>query len=393
MGQRAPVLIGEALRVMGREKVQAGIASAAGQRPARDGSRSACRRHPRHHRPVEARGIECGGLLVEPPEDRGIAPLQPHHHPPRCGFAHEQVVDVGLCPGRAIGNLAHGNDPGLATGKFKDRGVDQPVVHDDIRLVQEPPRLQRQEFGIPRPGTDQMHDAPPGLHAPGQKPFQLGLGRRCTVLQRPRPGLEIEARPEHPPGARLERLDPATKSLTDPGKGAQRRRQQLLDPGLDPAGQDRRGALGADGNRHRIAIDDGRRDEIAALEIVDDIDERPRGTADRHGASILGRVGIGTIDEGRALGIARVERALHKRQPPGPMPDPQLRIRGHAIDEKPRLGLQQQAQLRDRSLSGTGHDHPAITQIKKDREVAHGCSRWRSGRYIGHFPFKPQRCA
>ena len=97
--------------------------------------------------------------------------------------------------------------------------------------------------------------------------------------------------------------------------------------------------------------------------------ERARGLADRSGVCIGPGIGSGAIDEHRAIGIAGGKRPLHQRQPPGPVPDLQLRVRLGPEDGDPRLGLQQQAQLRDRGFPGTGHDHPAAAQIEEDGTI------------------------
>ena len=57
------------------------------------------------------------------------------------------------------------------------------------------------------------------------------------------------------------------------------RRQPALDPGLDLAGENGRGAFGADGDDDRIAVDDGRHDEIALRGTVDDVHRQAAGRA------------------------------------------------------------------------------------------------------------------
>ena len=136
------------------------------------------------------------------------------------------------------------------------------------------------------------------------------------ACQRQRPALEVEAGPERPPRPRIERLDPRPEALADPGQPPERRRQHRLDLGLDLAREDGRRALGADRDRHRVAVDDRGRDEIAAVEVVDDVDERAGRAADRRRPSVaLGLAGR-AVDERRAVGVARRQVARHELEPP-----------------------------------------------------------------------------
>ena len=47
----------------------------------------------------------------------------------------------------------------LAAGELEDRRRHQPVVDDDVRLVQQAAGLEGQELGVARAGADEVDDA------------------------------------------------------------------------------------------------------------------------------------------------------------------------------------------------------------------------------------------
>jgi hypothetical protein len=165
-------------------------------------------------------------------------------------------------------------------------------------------------------------------------------------------------------------LDAGAEGLADAGQEAEPGRQHRLDLGLDLAGEHRGGALGADGDGHGVAVDDGGGDEVGS-EVVDDVDERAGGAADRGGAGVLGRVAVGAVEQCRAGGVAVVDGAFGQRQAALGGPAQHLRVGFGAVDGDAGLGLQEQAQLRDRDPARAGDDDAAAAQVEEDGEMAH----------------------
>ncbi len=66
-----------------------------------------------HHLEGNPGLLEPGDLLPAPAEHEGIAALQPHHPLPLPGQAHQQVVDLVLGQGVAVGSLAHEHPLGV----------------------------------------------------------------------------------------------------------------------------------------------------------------------------------------------------------------------------------------------------------------------------------------
>ena len=147
--------------------------------------------------------------------------------------------------------------------------------------------------------------------------------------------------------------------------------QARLQIGLDRAGEHRGRALGADGDGHRVAVDDGGGDELAVVQVVDDVDQRAVRPRDRGGAGVLGRVLVGGIEERGAGRVAGLHRAAHEAQAPLGRPALDLGRRVGGEDREVRLGLQQEPQLGQRRLAAARQDDPAAGEGQEDREMLH----------------------
>ena len=92
-------------------------------------------------------------LRPSPPEQEGVAPLQPHDRPVlprlgrRLGRLPDQRVDVGLGPARSVvAALPDAYRPAVAGDHLRDRvgRKAEVVVEDDVRLAEQPQGLQWQ---------------------------------------------------------------------------------------------------------------------------------------------------------------------------------------------------------------------------------------------------------
>ena len=124
-----------------------------------------------------------------------------------------------------------------------------------------------------------------------------------------------EAVPEPAPGAASR--DGCGRALAQAGgpagEPAQARRQHRLEPRLDLPREDRCCALGADRHHHRIAVDDGRRDEVAQLLPVDGVDRHAGRPRHRHRARRFGIVLERHIGQPHAGEVARRQRPRLQR--------------------------------------------------------------------------------
>ena len=174
--------------------------------------------------------------------------------------------------------LADRHTLGIAPDQVQDEGRNQPVMIDNVRLLDEAQGLEGQQFRIAWPGADDVYDTLPART--GKTGSHLGLGARKIAgigklrrpsrqrpLPEPAPVGKVRQRrlhhPAQPPGQRGELADP-------PG-------QQRLDLRPDRLRQYRRIAIRSDCNHDFAAIDDGRHGEIAKLRPVDHIERHPRG--------------------------------------------------------------------------------------------------------------------
>jgi len=127
-------------------------------------------------------------LLAAPPEDGGVAALQPDDVLAPVGAVAHQFVDLTL--GRAVGRaLAHVD--GLDGGRefVEDRLVRQRIVEDDVRVPESVPRPPGEQFGVTGTGTDERNPSTRlvGLLRRRRRLVVVGLpGRRPLVVGRRR---------------------------------------------------------------------------------------------------------------------------------------------------------------------------------------------------------------
>jgi hypothetical protein len=132
-----------------------------------------------------------------------------------------------------------------------------------------------------------------------------------------------------------------------------------------------RRALGADRDGHGIAVDDGGRDEIAVLQIVDDVDQRALGAGDVGDTGVLGRILGCAVDCYGAARVARFERSAVQGQPPLGRPIHDLGRGSGREDDDLRLGFQEQPELGQRRLAAARQDDAAARDRQEDGEMLH----------------------
>jgi hypothetical protein len=142
-----------------------------------------------------------------------------------------------------------------------------------------------------------------------------------------------------------QRLHRPADGFPDACERAERGWQPRLQVGLDRARQNGGRALGADRDGHGIAVDDGGRDEIAVLQIVDDVDQRALGAGDVGDTGVLGRILGCAVDCYGAARVARFERSAVQGQPPLGRPIHDLGRGSGREDDDLRLGFQEQPEL------------------------------------------------
>ena len=155
-------------------------------------------------------------------------------------------------------------------------------------------------------------------------------------------------------------------------RGPEGNRHLRLDCRLEVSGQYGSRSFGSDGHRDRIAIHDGGCDEVAAFEIVNDVDGDPAPPGQRGNARILRAITVRAVDECRTGEIAGFHATRVVAQRAFTVPRQDLRIRARAEHGDPGVALQKQAQLGHRNLPGAGDDDAPAREAKEDRKMLHG---------------------
>ena len=256
------------LGMAGDELHPAGVAPV-GQRDLQLGRGAERGRDPRYDLHRNAGGTAGGKLLGGAAEHHGIAALEAHHTLAVARQTHHQAIDVVLPAGGTAAGLADQHAPRLAPRQLEDLRADQPVVEDDVGRLQGAERLEGEQLRIARPGADEGDRS--AIAGPRKSQVsQVLLGRRRTgrecLVRKPTP--KVAARRAHRQSCRDGRAQALRRRRPD----AEGWVQQRLDLGADRLAQDRRGAIGADADHHRRAIDDAAEAEGRELGCVDDVD-------------------------------------------------------------------------------------------------------------------------
>ncbi|MNN49257.1 hypothetical protein D3C81_1637720 [compost metagenome] len=179
--------------------------------------------------------------------------------------------------------------------------------------------------------------------------------------------------PEHPALLHISEalLYRPTELLRQPSQATVSRRNQRLQTGAHQTGQHRR--IATAGNRHHQwrAVDDGRKNHTAEFRCIHHIDRQITGIGIAGHPSIELLI-IGSCNHQHAAVQIRLPIAaqyqlaaalLHQAAQAGLDPGRHYPKRG------PRLG--QQPRLAQSDLTSADHQHPAATQIVKERKKVH----------------------
>ena len=251
----------------------------------------------------DAGGAQGGDLLAGAAEDQRIARLQPDDTAAVRGLAHQDRIDLGLRNRVTTLALADRNAFRIAPAHGDDGIRHQRVVHDDVGLLQQALRAQRQKVLGSGTGADQPDEA--GFLVAGVEQALRLAARRIRA-----PGLQMgsdrageEAGPEAAAldAAGNDAHDRVAEALGKAGEITGLARQHRLDARADVTGEHRADAGGGDGDGDRRAVDQSADIEVADLRPVDGIGrnaERPRSDDD---GGVLRLLAAGGKDEGRAV--------------------------------------------------------------------------------------------
>ena len=281
------------------------------QRDAGVGGATQPRRHAGNHLEVDAELAQGLDFLAAPPEDEGVAALQPHHPSPSLGAGQQHRVDFGLPDAVEGSPLADIDALGVAAAARQDGRRHQVVVIDDVRPLQCVQRLQREEVRITRSGA---HEGDETLPRPrGGKPLQMCLGAGLVALRHQFGHRAVERlAPEVPPRlgiwqTRVEAGAVAADELRDAADGG---RQQRLDALAQVRGEGRRGAAGGNGDRDGAPSHDAREHGRAERRVVHGVHQHGVGVAGIEHLSVHGALAGGGDDEPPPGHVLFAERAL-----------------------------------------------------------------------------------
>jgi hypothetical protein len=100
--------------------------------------------------------MKVGRLLAAAAEQIRIAAFETYDLAPVAGKTDEQGIDLVLRYGMAFGLLADADPSGPRRDQRQDRVGHQAIIDNDVGLIQQTARLERQQIRISRPGADQV---------------------------------------------------------------------------------------------------------------------------------------------------------------------------------------------------------------------------------------------
>ncbi len=334
---------------------------AMGERDAELGGAGQRRGHAGHHHGPDARGAQGGELLSAAGEDQRVAALEADDALALAGEADEQRIDLGLGQAVIAARLADIVALGVLAGAGEDLGGDEPVMDDGIRRAEQALGVEGEELGIAGTGADEIDDPLLGraLHRLLERRF-----RRLFLPGEDEIGESSgeQAFEETPAGGGWHQgPEPCPRPLERAGERPEAGGKAGLEFGAEVAGEQGRGARGADRDRKRGAIDDGGPVEGREIGPIDDVD----GDAPR-----LGRLG-----KRRKIGLWRIRP--HGQGESGE----RLGLRGGArgkiagieagaADELRAVGGERLRLVRGARAVAHDEDAPAA-QVEKERKEAH----------------------
>ena len=217
------------------------------------------------------------------------------------------------------GALADVHPLGVAAHQSEHGFGDEAIVEHHIGLLHQTQRAKGEQIWISGTSADQIDLSPGRAVLPGarQQGFQLAAGRGgpAAVHQLGDAAREDPLPESAPFGLAVDmRAHRGAVFTGESGELAGAFGQQCFDARAQHAGQDRGRAAAADGQAHRVAIDDGRKGYRTEFGLIDDIDgdaARPGGTI--HGA-VDRRSAGGRYHEHGAIQIGCTKAAAHQDQ-------------------------------------------------------------------------------
>jgi hypothetical protein len=137
-------------------------------------------------------------FFATPTEHIGIAAFEPNHGFSSHRTVAEDLMDLVLGERVIPPTLSGVDDFSAGRGESEENGIDQRVVHDDVRAAQDFGATEGEETGIARTGPDEVHTTrfrfrhgrrvtgSPGV---GEGRRTEDRGRRCSLARRPVVGL------------------------------------------------------------------------------------------------------------------------------------------------------------------------------------------------------------
>ncbi len=144
---------------MPRRQDDEGAVLAMGQGDARISRNARSGSNARNHFEADAFPGQGDRLFSPPSEDKGIPPFQPGDRFALSRLLHHQPIDIGLRDRLLASPLAGIYDLGLLPGQFEEPLVGEIIVDDDVRLLNAFPAADREQAGVPRPGSNQINFA------------------------------------------------------------------------------------------------------------------------------------------------------------------------------------------------------------------------------------------
>ena len=95
-------------------------------------------------------------LLPTPPEHERITALQPHDVASGQSLANQQRADFRLRQSVLRSALGHTNQLRAGTCKRQNGPIHQPVMHYQLRLLEQSCRAQGQQVGLPGASADKI---------------------------------------------------------------------------------------------------------------------------------------------------------------------------------------------------------------------------------------------
>ena len=114
-------------------------------------------RDARHDGEIDSGAGEGLELLSATAEDEGVAALETHDPASLARVLDHQLVDVLLARALPAGSLADADPRSVAPREIQHGGRHQSIVQDDIRILERPQGLQREQFGIAGTRAYQNH--------------------------------------------------------------------------------------------------------------------------------------------------------------------------------------------------------------------------------------------